>query len=386
MADFVLKHLVTPVADRYCFASFPDYSDNAYFMYRYLLRSKGDKEIVWVVFDQSVIPQIHAELSKLNSEWQLLRLIIVPWRSLKGYWYYLTSSYVFHTVGLYTFSQCLHRRLIVSLWHGMPIKNIAPVSAFGEYPERVLANVYLATSEFYRGIMARAFEVEEDRVYICSQPRCVPLLDMNARIESRRLHSIGLRDQEKFVLWMPTYRDRVVGKGRSFLDDLQAGFAATLFARLEHHGVRLVIKLHPYEQASCHRVQHSFPNALVFDNQQWADLKLQLYDVLAHSTGLISDISSVMIDYMLTRRPIGMFGFNPNSYSRSCVIQASELQNSDLVFDLTDMTELERFSKKTGAGEILETSALDISRKLNDGDAPRGEELLIQFCRRHRNA
>jgi CDP-glycerol glycerophosphotransferase (TagB/SpsB family) len=160
--------------------------------------------------------------------------------------------------------------------------------------------------------------------------------------------ALGVPDGKRLVLWMPTFRTpqafRIRPPGmvgfRTFLDDVPLQVWQELDEHAAGAACRIVLKLHPWDA-----LEHSS-----FDPQQewglrhvhlmragdWARLHLHLYDVLAVTDGLISDLSSVLIDWLLTSRPLGVVGFDPATFVRDMVIDVPRLFASDRIHDLAD--------------------------------------------------
>ncbi len=44
--------------------------------------------------------------------------------SIRGHWHYLRSNLVLYTHGLYGFAKPVPGKVVVNLWHGMPVKQI----------------------------------------------------------------------------------------------------------------------------------------------------------------------------------------------------------------------------------------------------------------------
>ena len=65
--------------------------------------------------------------------------------------------------------------------------------------------------------------------------------------------------------------------------------------------------------------ENLFSNVLMLNNSDWSFLNLDLYDVLSVSDGLISDLSSVVIDYILSNKPIALTVNSFDDYSRGMI-------------------------------------------------------------------
>ena len=86
----------------------------------------------------------------------------------------------------------------------------------------------------------------------------------------------------------------------NFLDDLNQ--AAKKYKTL------IIIKTHPLDNL---RILKKYSNITHLKNDDLTKLNLDLQDLISVSDGLITDISSVIIDYILTKKT---FGFNNKFY------------------------------------------------------------------------
>ena len=319
----VLTLLVPTVPDRICYLSSPDYGDNAYYQFRHLLTSATPREHVWLVNDAASLKKVLQDFPAAARQ-RGHTLYCVRKGTLRGYLFFLRARWVFYSHGLYGFARSSHRRTVVCLWHGMPIKNIGALQ--GEVPARFLpfGDVHVASSAFFRYVIACAFRVPPGRVHVTGLPRCDVLMMPNLAEFSRQdvRARLGLPSAQKLVLWLPTFRqsqrEAAVGssRARSFLDDVPAQLLRDLGAAAAAHNCRVVIKLHPKDSLNQRGSQAPETGIDVLGQQQWSALGLPLYDVLAAADGLISDVSSVLVDFLPMGRPIGLLGYDAATYNR----------------------------------------------------------------------
>ncbi len=215
--------------------------------------------------------------------------------------WFLTARYVFFT------HRCLMRKfpdsvVSVNMWHGMPFKKIGALLA---NDEGIRSRYVLATSDFWTPIMEQAMR-PLGKVLTTGLPRNDRLFSDRAAVRRK----LGVQDREdvrRIVAWLPTYRKSVRGEIRE--DGLESGSvfgiddadpqAINEFGRA--HDMLVWVKPHPmspFEQIE----EHSH---LLIVGDAWLMRKnLSLYETLGASDALISDISSVAVDYLLLDRPI----------------------------------------------------------------------------------
>jgi CDP-glycerol glycerophosphotransferase (TagB/SpsB family) len=59
-----------------------------------------------------------------------------------------------------------------------------------------------------------------------------------------------------------------------------------------------------------------YRNLKILSASAWLSLGVDLYAALGQSSALISDVSSVLIDYLITEKPIGITGASIKAYQR----------------------------------------------------------------------
>ncbi|MGI6264789.1 MAG: CDP-glycerol glycerophosphotransferase family protein [Acutalibacteraceae bacterium] len=264
-----------------CFNSFPDRSDNAFAVYAYLCdhpEALGERVLVWLVEDPAEKLPVGKAVKK---------------RSLRGLWAFWRSGVVFHTHGIFG-NIPVRGQTLVSLWHGMPLKTIMDLDpAHRDYPPFGF-DYTIATSPLFAGIMSRAFSCDSSRCLVVGQPRNDLLFD-------------GAPDgKETTVLWMPTYRQSVKGDIRIDGSAPQNGIAfldrdgiERLNAFMTQNDIRLIIKVHPMQDLTPFQ-------GLDASHIQWIkEYDGALYRLVGQADALLTDYSSVYIDYLLLDRPIG---------------------------------------------------------------------------------
>jgi|TARA_B110000908_G_scaffold162473_1_gene207973 CDP-glycerol glycerophosphotransferase (TagB/SpsB family) len=215
-----------------------------------------------------------------------------------GLFWFCTARYVFFT------HPCFAREfpkdvVSVNIWHGMPIKRIGWML---EGEEGIRCSHTLATSEFWMKVVEESMR-SGGKVVDIGLPR-------NDRLFSDRsdvLSKIGLGEDKHLFAWLPTYRKSVCGDIRSDGIDYGNLFAMpdidpeALNAYLETMNAVLVVKPHPMAEFT----QSKIWSHLKFVDHSWfSQHKLSLYEFLGATDLLISDISSVVIDYLLLDRPV----------------------------------------------------------------------------------
>lgn len=228
------------------------------------------------------------------------------------------------------YGQLVRKARIIQLWHGVGFKKIGFIerdSAIpGNYAAQELERLYsgyhtvVSTSPFYSSqVFARAFRAEHvvdlgyPRTDVFFRPLRKPDL-LNADPE-RFMALSRLRKERHLVLYAPTFRDKVGNAlGADALD------LARLDAFLGKAGMHLVIKGH---HLTGQRLSASFANISAFDND--ADV----YPLMPLIRAMITDYSSIYMDYLLLDRPVVFFCPDYDEYVT---------RNRELQFPYDEMT------------------------------------------------
>ncbi|MFC7492778.1 MULTISPECIES: CDP-glycerol glycerophosphotransferase family protein [unclassified Nocardioides] len=245
---------------------------------------------------------------------QVARLVergLVPVRKASpvGLWAYLRAETVLFTHGLYGSPRPVARKPVVNLWHGDGPKGIAPARDAGGL---VASTWFVGSTSLFSPLQAATFGLPPERVLVTGNPRTDQLWREPAPGGLARLGITG-----DFVVWMPTFRRaRAVGamrvKAGPVAED-RAGLAE-LAAGLRARGLQLVVKPHPMDAD-----RRAWAGALTVDEAALDAAGVTLYELLGEASGLVTDYSSVWVDYLLVDRPIAFLVPDRNGYDRDLV-------------------------------------------------------------------
>jgi CDP-glycerol glycerophosphotransferase (TagB/SpsB family) len=236
---------------------------------------------------------------------------LVEWMSILFILYRSTSKYILSTHGFLIIGASGRNQLHVNLWHGVGHKKIRLSKREGG--PGIPADITVATSELSRKMFSEFFGVSQESVVISGYPRN----DLMLRAQKHRQAIKSkikpvLTGYDKVVIWLPTFRRKnykqIINEKQIFLDGPFniKNFSTDRFNELlKKQNTLCILKPHYYYKAS--NDLQGLDNILVIDDEWIYKQKFTLYHLLACTDALISDFSSVMIDYSLLGQPIICF-------------------------------------------------------------------------------
>lgn len=336
---------LVPVTDSICFTSFPDVEDNALALFaaaRADPRLQG-RRLVWLVVRdvETARARLGARFGSSASE----AIPVIRKNSLAGLWAFLRAGRVFFTHGHYSFVRASRSgRKLINLWHGMPLKAIGLLDDTGSDTLQA-ADAAIATSDFFQPLMASAFGLPVERVEVTGLPRCDLLFAPGPAALAFRRERLGT--DRRLVFWMPTYRISAVGDVRQdcrasrkeclaqFVEDLR-----TLSRLAASRQLRVAVKIHPMDFIN-HEPLPEVEHVSVLRPGEGVLRELNVYELLAAADGLITDVSSVCFDFMVTRKPVLITRHLVADYTRGLVFDRERLYEA--VYTCSSMAEAGEF-------------------------------------------
>ena len=303
-----LKHFghIRPDSHIWLFSSTDNrhYNYNSRYLFEYVKDNLPEITPLFVINDPELRGHLSAEYGKQY---------FIETESVQGIRCALTAGVWFTSAGLPAYGTGLQKnRLIINLWHGVPLKKIALLDpnlkkAARIYFKKIFSENYtcvLTTSHELIPLMARSFAISEDKIKVWGQPRNDGMFQKNDR--SKILGSLypDLPEYTKTVLYAPTFRDYGQVQLFPFKDfDLKH-----LEAFLEEKDMILFIRTHVAEQGSAD--PYLGKRIRFLGNEQAEDVTgiLNIFDCL------ITDYSSIYIDYLLTGKPMIFLPYDRQQY------------------------------------------------------------------------
>lgn len=229
--------------------------------------------------------------------------------------------------------------MIINLWHGIPLKKIGVEQGnlswlTRKYYKYLFADNYeavLTTSKNLIPVMSRSFLVEPERIRVWGQPRNDMLFNnQKSDLLLEKIYNSGTQSAvpefEKAILYAPTFRDHAPTRlfpFDEFLPEKAAGGAqndniteeavGALLDFLEKNRIFLCIRMHLYDQTDYGWLKKlDCPGRRIrFLNE---DKVGDITEILNVFDLLITDYSSIYIDYLLTGRPVIFLPYDWEEY------------------------------------------------------------------------
>ena len=294
------------------------YNYNSRYLFEYVKENHPEITPLFVIND----PELRNSLSSKYG-----KQYFIETESIQGIRQALSAGVWFTSAGLPAYGTGLHKkRLIINLWHGVPLKKIALLDpnlkkATRIYFKKIFSENYtciLTTSHELIPLMARSFAVSEDKIKVWGQPRNDGLFQKNDCREILGQLFPDLPEYTKTVLYAPTFRDY----GQVQLFPFKDFDQEQLEAFLEEKNMLLFIRTHVAEQGSA--APYLGKRIRFLGNEQAEDVTgiLNIFDCL------ITDYSSIYIDYLLTDKPMIFLPYDRQQY----------LDGRGMNFDYDDVT------------------------------------------------
>jgi CDP-glycerol glycerophosphotransferase len=292
-----------PKQNRAVIKTYPDFESNGLAVYNEMIK-KFSYKIIWLVLKNNN----NSILIKNDNN-----TIIVNNYTLKGLYYLLTSRYIFFTHGFFAGHFISQNQILINLWHGMPVKAIGLLDGKRK-SDSPFFTWTVATSSLYQDIMARCMGVAQDKVLVVGHPRNDLMFQLN-NAEVWQRTGINRQKYHKVFFWLPTYRQWqavINGKpyGKARLDGQESGVFALddmdieLFETfLRETNSLCLVKPHP--AAPCDWKKDNGRNHVLFIDESWLNGHgLNLYHLLSQVDCLLTDISSIWIDFLILGKPM----------------------------------------------------------------------------------
>lgn len=268
-----------------------DYADNSKVLFEKFL-AEGNENAFFFTRNRKVLGQIPA-----NGIYAY---------SLKGLNILLRSRVLVFTHGSGDFAPyypCTHPgRNFVNLFHAIAVKEVGHNHDPRKLQEVKKWDHFIVSSKFEAKTVMRQFTLSEEQILVLGQPRNDVLV--------QELKSERSNDREFTVMYAPTFR----GGTRTELFPFEDKDLAALDEYLIANNIRIVIRLHLNEENSYRDLGtfKGYRNIELMSSKVFPSVNEELHRIDA----LITDYSSIALDFLLLDRPIAYVIYDFDEYQR----------------------------------------------------------------------
>lgn len=297
--------------DQWVFSSTENrhFDSNSRYLFQYVYAYMPEIHPVYVMNDEK-------KREKLQIEYP--RAEIVDANTLAGIRTVLESGAWFTSAGLPVYGAGLAKgRVIVNLWHGVPLKKIVLAEKRGHLLYRIIFHLIfsrnytwvLTTSSRLIPIIQESFGVRREQVKVWGQPRNDCLFRSRKAQEALGGIYPDLPPFTKAVLYAPTHRENNPVKLFPF-DDFNRQKLEEFLGR---EGILLFIRTHLYTLGNAQWSEDGFAGAsrVFWLNEDRVEDVMEVLDAFDL---LITDYSSIYIDFLLTGKPMLFLPYDKEAY------------------------------------------------------------------------
>lgn len=226
------------------------------------------------------------------------------------------------------------KNISLELWHGLPLKSIRLMN---KNPPEKGSEIYLkkrkrpdyinSSSNFSTTILNSAFGLPFWKYVVLGYPRNDYLYSKKKEYFKK---TFGL-NKEKILFYLPTYREKTPKKYDEFIKNLTFDeFNLRAFNNfLKKNKMVFLMKPHPQDNNLWKGLleNKNLSNFKLIFEEDLENNDLNLYEILGQTDLLITDYSSVYLDYLLTNKPMLFIPSDLNNYrkNRGFILEPYEL-------------------------------------------------------------
>lgn len=281
-----------PIQDKIIFESRPDFACNTYPVYLKFREKYPKIKLVWMVKEKTQNSHHADGLIEMSPK--------TIWSKIKAVYHLYTSK------GLVSSNIVIDKRrkeqVSLFLGHGSKTKHTK-----GFYEPGKAADYVQVQSHFFDDITMEEYSCIKEQLVYLGYPRC----DCFFQQENKHVPFTN-GEQKRYLIWLPTVRKRKngmedvdcsgydeIGMPLIYSQDMLVQFNDFL----QKHDTFILYKPHPTQDISMLTSQR-LSHIQILTDADLAEKDIQLYEIIAQSSALITDYSSVFYDYLLLNRPI----------------------------------------------------------------------------------
>lgn len=299
-----------------------DYADNARALFEYMLENGYNRkyELIWLVKNPSAFFGI-------EEKYENVRFVSFDWsvsnkkEERDAYYHALClAKYIFMTDAYGFTRNCRKDQTRVQLWHGCGFKtrvNFVRCEKRYEYTTVI--------SDLYSKIHQEIYGLRKEQMLVTGYAKD----DWLFYPDSNWREKLDIPKAGKYIFWLPTFRTAKEQLNNLNEYELAGQTGLPIVSRydileqldglLRRLNIVLVVKLHPFQRREkiLEKNVENLKNIVMLDNGQLIERDIPINRLLGQADALISDYSSVAVDFMLLDRPIAFTLDDVDMYEKS---------------------------------------------------------------------
>lgn len=294
----ILDFFIVPKPKRIIFTSFSgrQYSDSPRAIFEALRNDNSFKEFefIWAFREPDKFPELDDDMKvKINSFSYLLALF------KSRYW--ISNASIERLIPINS-----RKHVYINTWHGIPMKHLGPDEKNLEYIvknwySKVKFDVFLCSSDYDKNLFKHIFP-SNNNVNVVGLPRNKQLVHESHNeksIKNKVIEKLKLDPKKDILLYAPTFREH----------DLDISSKNNLFFKEEFLSeiskkYNILVRGHYFALENL--------NNNVFNVSNYVELN----ELMIASDILVSDYSSIIFDYLLLEKPILLYLYDYEKYSK----------------------------------------------------------------------
>ena len=282
------------------------YADNSKFVAEYLDKEFHSKfELVISVKN----PENYENLRQRGMK-------VVKFNSLSYFYLSLTSKVFLTNSGGFSYLPMRKSQYVINTWHGGGAYKKCGTDMYNDTEmfrkdlrlQGDHTSVFMSTCKRFSDVISKSMLVPREVFWEVGMPRNDMLIHGNEQLRQEVRTKLGLKDEEKLILFAPTYRKI---NDNYFKDSVAISYGVDtkrVCTAMEHRfggKWRFAMRYHP-----CVVNRGDMEDIGVMDLTDYEDMQ----ELILAADAMINDFSSSMWDFMLTGRPSFLFAVDLDHY------------------------------------------------------------------------
>lgn len=287
------------------FNSVPTFTDNAYAYYKYLIKNHPHEyKYVWLYDDKC--PR--------NNDCENVFIY-----RFKGIFKLLRAKYIISTHAAYCLEFIdIKRHQFLNLWHGMPLKTLGmneptlSKEIFLRYKNLGKYSYMFGTSDIFNCMLTSCFFNNYFKTFVTGQPRTDLIWDTTN--DEKLNNMFNFSRYNKVIFYMPTYKE---SQNNRMAHQINTEYNNIFYFNdyneerfvkyLDKNNILFLMKPHPFDEQFYQEHLDTLPkteNFKIVFNDDFTQNGIYSYEIFKFIDLMISDFSSVTLDYLILNRPV----------------------------------------------------------------------------------